>query len=188
MPFLTTTFAGVWVYEPTVFRDDRGYFFESYNEQVFLHQDVHVKFVQDNQSFSKYGVIRGLHFQVEPFAQTKLVRVLQGRILDVIVDIRKGSPHFGKSLSIELSAENKRQLLIPKGFAHGFSTLSETAEVMYKCDQFYNKISETGIVFNDPVLKIDWQIPNGREIVSEKDLQLPLLANCPANFEFAEQN
>jgi dTDP-4-dehydrorhamnose 3,5-epimerase len=186
MPFLTTAFSGVWIYEPPVFRDDRGYFFESYNEQVFLEKKINIKFVQDNQSLSKFGVIRGLHFQAEPFAQSKLVRVLQGRILDVIVDIRKGSPHFGKSLSIELSAENKRQLLIPKGFAHGFSTLSESADVMYKCDNFYNKNSEGGIVYNDPVLKIDWQVPKDREIVSGKDRQLPLLANCPANFEFAE--
>ncbi|MFI5153174.1 MAG: dTDP-4-dehydrorhamnose 3,5-epimerase [Chitinophagales bacterium] len=186
MPFLNTAFSGVWIYEPPVFQDDRGYFFESYNEEVFLRQKINLIFVQDNQSFSKYGVIRGLHFQSEPHAQSKLVRVLQGRILDVIVDIRKGSPNFGQSLSIELSAENKKQLLIPKGYAHGFSTLSETAEVLYKCDHFYNKSSESGIIFNDPELRVDWKIPKGQEIVSEKDFQLPCLADCTTNFVFAE--
>ncbi|HZH00201.1 MAG TPA: dTDP-4-dehydrorhamnose 3,5-epimerase, partial [Flavisolibacter sp.] len=141
-------------------------------------------FVQDNQSLSSYGVIRGLHYQAEPFAQAKLVRVLEGVILDVAVDIRKNSPTYGKSFSIELSAENKKQLFIPHGFAHGFSVLSENATVLYKCDQFYNKESEKGIRFDDPVLNIDWKMDAANAIVSEKDLILPLFKDCDTNFEY----
>ena len=141
MPFLPTPIAGLLIFEPRVFKDDRGYFFESYNEQVFLTEGVNIRFVQDNQARSTYGVIRGLHFQQPPFTQTKLVRTLTGRILDVAVDLRKNSPTYGKSFSIELSEENKLQLLVPKGFAHGYSVLSEVAEVLYKCDEFYNKQS-----------------------------------------------
>jgi dTDP-4-dehydrorhamnose 3,5-epimerase len=185
MPFLSTDFPGVFLFEPTVFKDDRGYFFESYNEQAFAKQGLSIHFVQDNQSYSNYGVIRALHYQLDPHAQTKLVRVLQGKILDVALDIRKGSPTYGKSLSVELSAENKRQLLIPKGFAHGFSVLSQTAEVSYKCDAFYSKADEGGILFNDPALGIDWQVPAGKEIVSPKDLEAPLFASCRNNFQFA---
>lgn len=184
MPFINTYFPDVYLFEPMVFEDDRGFFYESYNERVFQQNRIDIKFVQDNQSFSRYGVIRGLHYQLEPYAQTKLVRALQGTILDVIVDMRKGSPTYGKSLSVELSAGNKKQLFIPKGFAHGFSVLSETAEVLYKCDAFYHKESESGIVYNDDALKIDWQIPAGRAIVSPKDLQLPAFAQCKNNFEF----
>lgn len=184
MPFLTTNFQGLLVFEPAVFGDDRGYFFESYNEQVFQKEGLNMRFVQDNQSHSRYGVIRGLHYQLEPHAQTKLVRVLQGVVLDVAVDIRKGSPTYGKSLSIELSAGNKKQLLIPKGFAHGFSVLSETADVLYKCDSFYNKASEGGILYNDPVLGVDWKLPPDKVIVSPKDLELPVFAACKNNFEF----
>jgi dTDP-4-dehydrorhamnose 3,5-epimerase len=173
MPFTTTPLPGVIVFEPRVFPDDRGFFFESYNQRLFNDNNILNVFVQDNQSFSSYGVIRGLHYQREPHAQSKLVRVVQGKILDVVVDLRTGSPAFGKSFGIELSAENKKQLFIPRGFAHGFSVLSETAELAYKCDQFYNKQSESGIRYNDPHLKIDWKIPSGKALISEKDAQLP---------------
>src|SRR5262245_43666186 len=170
MPFVDTGFPGLFVFEPLVFEDSRGYFYESYNQKIFGGAGVENQFVQDNQSRSTYGVIRGLHYQVPPYAQAKLVRALVGTILDVAVDIRKGSPTFGKVFSIELSADNKKQLFIPAGFAHGFSVLSEVAEVMYKCDQFYHKASEQGIVYNDPTLKIDWQIPSNKAIVSDKDI------------------
>src|SRR6185436_19700472 len=149
MPFITTELPGLLVFEPKVFEDSRGYFFESYNENIFQQQGIQCRFVQDNQSSSSYGVIRGLHYQLNPHAQTKLVRVLEGSILDVVVDIRKGSPSFGQVFVVELSAENKKQLLIPKGFAHGFSVLSETAIVFYKCDAFYQRESEKGIRFDD---------------------------------------
>ena len=173
MPFTTTPLPGVIVFEPRVFPDDRGFFFESYNQRLFNENNILNVFVQDNQSFSAYGVIRGLHYQRDPHAQTKLVRVVHGKILDVVVDLRAGSPAFGKSFGIELSAENKKQLLIPRGFAHGFSVLSETAELAYKCDQFYNKQSESGIRYNDPQLEIDWKIPPAKALISEKDAQLP---------------
>ncbi|MGZ5192233.1 MAG: dTDP-4-dehydrorhamnose 3,5-epimerase, partial [Flavisolibacter sp.] len=143
-----------------------------------------INFIQDNQSKSSYGVIRGLHYQLNPFAQSKLVRVLEGNILDVAVDIRKGSHTFGKIFTIELSSQNKKQLLIPKGFAHGFSVLSPVAVVMYKCDGLYNKQSEAGIRFNDLHLNIDWQIPANKHIISEKDLSLPVFEECRNNFEF----
>jgi len=184
MPFHTTDFPGLLVFEPRVFEDSRGYFFESYNENIFKEEGIEIRWVQDNQSSSTYGVIRGLHYQLPPFAQTKLVRVLRGEILDVVVDIRKGSPTYGKSYSEVLSAKNKKQLLVPKGFAHGFSVLSEKTEVLYKCDGFYNKESEGGIVYNDPTLNIDWQVPAEKAIVSEKDLLLPTFANCNNSFVF----
>ncbi|MDP9229361.1 MAG: dTDP-4-dehydrorhamnose 3,5-epimerase [Bacteroidota bacterium] len=184
MPFLKTNIDGLLIFEPVVFEDTRGYFFESYNEKIFQQNNIHIKFVQDNQSSSLYGVIRGLHYQLHPHGQTKLVRVLEGRILDVAVDIRKGSPTYGKNLSIELSEENKKQLYIPSGFAHGFSVLSDKAVVLYKCDDFYDKASEAGIRFDDAALSIDWKIPAGKAIISEKDQQLPLLADCANNFEF----
>ncbi len=184
MPFLTTEIPDLLIFEPKVFADSRGYFFESYNEKIFEQQGVNIRFVQDNQSSSSYGVIRGLHYQLNPYAQTKLIRVLSGKILDVAVDMRKGSPTFGQHFDIELSAENKKQLLIPKGFAHGFSVLSETAEVLYKCDEFYNKNSEGGIRFDDPALNIDWQVAADKAIVSEKDQQLSNFADCKTNFVF----
>ena len=184
MPFKTCEISGLLIFEPAVYKDDRGYFLESYNEETFRRQGLDIHFVQDNQSRSCYGVIRGLHYQLEPHAQTKLVRVLQGRILDVAVDIRKGSPTFGKHLAVELSAENKLQFLIPHGFAHGFSVLSETAEVAYKCDSFYSKPSEGGIRFDAPELKIDWQVPEGRAIVSTKDLELPGFTGCRNSFQY----
>jgi dTDP-4-dehydrorhamnose 3,5-epimerase len=178
MPFIDTGIPGLFVFEPKVFEDSRGHFFESYNTQTFLQQGINIKFVQDNQSCSSYGVIRGLHFQNPPHAQAKLVRVLQGTILDVAVDIRNGSPTYGKSFAVELSAKNKKQLFIPAGFAHGFSVLSETAEVLYKCDNYYNKQSEGGIIYNDASLNIDWKIPEDKAIISDKDVM---------NAKFAEQ-
>ena len=184
MPFIKTNFPGLLIYEPELFEDSRGYFFESYNEKEFITGGIDIKFVQDNQARSSYGVIRGLHFQLPPFAQSKLIRVLSGSICDIAVDIRKGSPAFGKAFSIELSAGNKKQLLIPKGFAHGYSVISETAEVFYKCDSFYHKEAESGIIYNDNALNIDWKIPAGKAILSDKDLKYPCLANCKNIFVF----
>jgi dTDP-4-dehydrorhamnose 3,5-epimerase len=184
MPFNNTDIPGVLIFEPSVFKDSRGYFFESYNEKIFKEQGIAVCFVQDNQSSSNYGVIRGLHFQLPPHAQAKLVRVLYGKILDVAVDIRKDSPYYGRSVCLEISAENKKQLFIPPGFAHGFSVLSERAEVFYKCDSLYNKESDAGIYFNDPALNIDWKIPADKIIVSDKDKQLPTLAESKNSFVF----
>jgi dTDP-4-dehydrorhamnose 3,5-epimerase len=184
MPFQKTDIPDLLIFEPKVFDDSRGYFFEAYNEEVFRKEGIDLRFVQDNQSSSSYGVIRGLHYQLNPHAQFKLIRALQGKILDVAVDIRKGSPTFGKVFSVELSDENKKQLLVPAGFAHGFSVLSETAVVFYKCNALYNKESEFGILYNDSFLNIDWKIPPGKEIVSEKDLQQPLFEHCNNNFEF----
>ncbi len=184
MPFVKTEIQDLLVFEPKVFADSRGYFFEAYNLKTFHDEGVNYQFVQDNQSSSSYGVIRGLHYQLNPHAQVKLVRVLSGTILDVAVDIRKGSPTFGKHFSIELSSENKKQLLVPAGFAHGFSVLSEKAEVLYKCNSLYNKESEGGIAYNDPTLNIDWKIPADKAIVSDKDIVLPSFAECKNNFEF----
>lgn len=185
MPFHTIHIPGLVIFEPKVFGDSRGYFFESYNEKIFVEAGIDQRFVQDNQSSSSYGVIRGLHYQLPPHAQAKLVRVLSGTILDVVVDIRKGSPTFGKTFSIELSAENKKQLFVPEGFAHGFSVLSEHAEVLYKCNTLYNKESEAGIRYNDAALNIDWKIEKGREIISDKDQVLPGLADCKNSFVFS---
>ncbi len=184
MPFIKTAFSGLMVFEPKVFEDSRGYFFESYNEKVFSAEGIAIQFVQDNQAQSSYGVIRGLHYQLNPYAQTKLIRVLSGSILDVAVDIRKDSPTYGKAFVLELSATNKKQLLMPKGFAHGYSVISQTAEVFYKCDEFYHKESEGGIMYNDPALNIDWQIPEDKAIISDKDLNHPGLYNCVNNFSF----
>lgn len=184
MPFTKTEFPGLLIFEPKVFADSRGYFFESYNQETCTTDNVAIDFIQDNQAGSEYGVIRGLHYQLAPFAQTKFIRALSGNILDVAVDLRKGSPTFGKSFSLELSGENKLQLLIPKGFAHGYSVLSATAEVFYKCDAFYHKDSEAGIAYNDVALNIDWKIETGKEIISEKDRMQPSLENCKNNFEF----
>ena len=184
MPFFTTDIPDLLVFEPRVFEDSRGYFFESYNNQTFIAGGVAMTFVQDNQARSCYGVVRGLHYQLPPHAQTKLVRALQGTILDVAVDLRVGSPTYGKVFTIELSAENKKQLLVPKGFAHGYSVLSETAEVMYKCDAFYNKESEGGLFYADPELNIDWKVPADKAIVADKDLVNPTLADCVNTFVY----
>ncbi|WP_132055744.1 dTDP-4-dehydrorhamnose 3,5-epimerase [Pseudocnuella soli] len=184
MLFETCAIPGLVIVTPKLFQDSRGYFFESYNRKPFVDNGITADFVQDNQSRSTYGVIRGLHYQRNPFAQAKLVRVLQGTILDVAVDIREGSPTFGQHFSIELSDENCKQLYLPAGFAHGFSVLSETAVVSYKCDQYYNKESEGGIRFDDPALGIDWRVPTANAIVSDKDLLLPVLSEAHHNFTF----
>ena len=170
------------IIHPNVFEDERGYFFEAYNQAKFHQEEIKYQFIQDNQSFSKRGVIRGLHLQINPFAQAKLVRVLEGEILDVAVDLRKNSPTYGQHLSVLLSAENKKQLMVPHGFAHGFSVLSETASVMYKVDQLYDNSSERGIRFDDPTLNIDWQLEASEIIVSEKDLVLPYFKDIDWEF------
>ncbi len=184
MPFIKTDFPGLMIFEPVVFKDSRGYFYESYNKKVFEEEEIKINFLQDNQASSSFGVIRGLHYQLNPFSQIKLIRVLSGAIIDVAVDIRKGSPTYGKAYTIELSEANKKQLLIPKGFAHGYSVISDSAEVLYKCDEFYNKGSEAGIAFNDPALAIEWQVPDDKKIISEKDMLHPLLVNCKNNFTY----
>lgn len=184
MPFLETGISGLYVFEPVVFHDSRGFFFESFNQQLLEQQGINVSFLQDNHSKSAYGVVRGLHFQKPPHAQVKFVRVIEGAILDIAVDIRQGSPTFGKVFSIELSAENKKQLFIPAGFAHGFSVLTPTAEVLYKCDKYYNKASESGIAYNDPELNINWKIPAEDMIVSEKDKNQPSFGEMENAFRF----
>lgn len=168
-----TTIEDLVIIHPMVFEDSRGYFFEAYNQEKFHKNGINYQFIQDNQSFSRRGVIRGLHLQINPFAQAKLVRVLEGEILDVVVDLRKNSATYGQHLSVILSADNKKQLMVPHGFAHGFSVLSETASVMYKVDQLYHKESERGIRFDDPTLAIDWNLNPDEIIVSDKDLVLP---------------
>ena len=175
MQIIKTVFPELLIIEPKIFEDKRGYFFESYNQNLFKKNNINYNFVQDNQSQSSYGVVRGLHYQIEPYAQTKLIRVIAGKILDVVVDLRQNSPTFKKYFSVELSAENKKQFLIPKGFAHGFSVLSDTATVFYKCDQFYYPKSEKGLLFNDIELNIDWKINPENQIVSEKDKNNPTL-------------
>lgn len=172
------------IIEPTVFADERGFFFESYNQQKYIDAGLNYNFVQDNHSKSSYGVLRGLHFQKTPYAQTKLVRVTQGAVIDVAVDLRKNSPTFLQHLSIELSTENKKQLLIPRGFAHGFVVISETCEFLYKCDNLYHKESDGGILFSDDSLNIDWILPKEKLIISEKDANLPLVKNADFNFDF----
>jgi dTDP-4-dehydrorhamnose 3,5-epimerase len=179
MNFIPTNALGCYSIEPKIIYDDRGYFMESFNERSFqegVKQKVH--FVQDNQSFSSKGVLRGLHFQTGEHAQAKLVSVIQGEVLDIAVDIRPGSATYGEIVSIVLSAEKKNQLFIPRGFAHGFVVLSDTATFFYKCDNFYNKESEAGIFYNDPELNIDWQFPEQELLVSEKDKVLPIMKNA----------
>jgi dTDP-4-dehydrorhamnose 3,5-epimerase len=178
MNFVATNLEGCFVLEPKIIKDDRGYFMESYNESTFQKVlGIKIHFVQDNQSFSSKGVLRGLHYQVGEHSQSKLVRVLTGEILDVAVDIRSDSKTYGNYFSVVLSAENQKQLFIPAGFAHGFVVLSETATLFYKCDNFYHKESEGGIIFNDPELNIDWGEESKDWIISEKDKNLPLLKN-----------
>ena len=171
-----TILEGCFVIQPKVIQDKRGYFLESFNQAVFkegLKRDIN--FVQDNESYSSKGVLRGLHYQKGDYAQAKLVRVIKGKILDVVVDLRADSPTFSKHMSIELSEDNKTQLFIPRGFAHGFLVLSDTAIFSYKCDNFYNKVSEGGVIYNDKDLNIDWKLDEKEFIVSEKDLELPTL-------------
>lgn len=174
MNIIKTPIEGLIIIEPRIFSDERGYFFESFSQQKFnelVHKTI---FVQDNESKSSYGVIRGLHFQKPPFAQAKLVRVIKGCVLDVAVDIRKGSPTYGQHFSVELSEENKKQFFIPKGFAHGFSVLSEEVIFQYKCDNYYSPENEGSILWNDPNLNINWKIPENKVILSEKDKKHPL--------------
>lgn len=182
MEIIKTNIEGLVVIQPRVFADARGFFFESYNEKMYKDNGIDVNFCQDNQSKSGYGVIRGLHYQLNPHSQTKLVSVIQGAVWDVAVDLRKNSPTFGQWYGVELSEVNHTQFLIPKGFAHGFSVLSETAVFSYKCDDFYNPTLERGIMFNDPALAIDWKIPAGKEIISDKDMKHPLFADADKNF------
>lgn len=180
-----TQLAGCYIIHDTVHGDHRGYFFESFNRKTFLAETgMDIDFVQDNQSKSQRGVLRGLHFQEGVDAQAKLVRVLQGRVLDVVVDLRKGSTTFGESLSIELTEDNHKQFFVPRGFAHGFVVLSATAVFFYKCDNYYNKASERGIIYNDPDLGIDWQLPAAELILSEKDRVLPSFQEISGSLNF----
>ncbi|PWK20569.1 dTDP-4-dehydrorhamnose 3,5-epimerase [Xanthomarina spongicola] len=174
MTVIETKLKGCFIIEPTIFKDKRGYFFESFNEQKFNEAlNLNSRFIQDNESFSTKGVLRGLHYQTGNSAQAKLVRVVKGKVLDIAVDIRKESPTFGQYISIELTEENKKQIFVPRGFAHGFVVLSDTAILSYKCDNFYNKESEEGIIYNDTTLNIDWKLPPESLIISEKDIDLP---------------
>jgi dTDP-4-dehydrorhamnose 3,5-epimerase len=175
---------GVLIIEPKVFEDSRGYFFESFNRKNLMDSGIEAQFVQDNQSLSQFGVLRGLHYQLAPYAQSKLVRVLLGSVWDVVVDIRKNSPTFGQYYGIELSAENKLQLFIPQGFAHGFAVTSPSAVFFYKCDSFYNPEAERGIRFDDPELAIPWPIAANEAIISAKDKILPLMKEANMNFIF----
>ena len=189
MNVLRTEIEGVYIIEPRVFKDARGYFFESFSRRDFDAQVApllwhNVQFVQDNESMSSYGVVRGLHFQNPPFTQSKLVRCVQGRVLDVAVDIRKGSPTFMKHVAVEISEENHLQFFIPKGFAHGFAVLSETAIFQYKCDEFYHPEADAGIQLMDPALGIDWQIPVDRMILSDKDRLRASLAETGTPFTY----
>ena len=177
MSFTETPLSGLLVFEPNVHRDERGYFFESYNAHTFKAAGIETTFVQDNQARSTYGVLRGLHYQCGEHAQAKLVRVLEGEVLDVAVDLRIGSPTYGQWYSVLLSAENQKQLFVPRGFAHGYVVLSRTAEFFYKCDNFYHKASEGGIRFDDPALGIDWGLPAHDVLLSEKDSLLPSFGN-----------
>lgn len=183
MKVIETKINDLLILEPKVFGDERGYFFESYTKQVFDNLvGTEYDFVQDNESKSSYGVLRGLHYQLAPYSQAKLVRVLQGRVYDVAVDLRKDSPTYGEWVGVELSSENKKQLLIPKGFAHGFCVLSETTTFMYKCDEYYRPDMERGIIYNDPALGIDWKVKDVDISVSDKDRVLPELADAEMNF------
>ena len=183
MNVIKTSIDGVIIIEPRIFKDTRGYFFESFNQEEFEEKVCCTKFVQDNESKSSYGVIRGLHFQKPPFAQSKLVRVVKGAVLDVAVDIRKGSPTFGQHVSVELTDENHRQFFIPRGFAHGFSVLSEEVVFQYKCDNFYAPQSEGAIAWDDPDLEIDWRMPADKVLLSEKDRVHPRLKNAEWLFD-----
>lgn len=185
MPFVETGFPGLSIFEPQVFGDHRGYFLETYNENTFKAAGIMVHFVQDNESKSNFGVVRGLHYQTGVWSQAKLVRVMAGSVLDVVLDLRKGSPTFGKTFEAVLSGENKKQVFIPRGFAHGFSVLEDNTIFCYKCDNFYNKESEGGIRFSDPALGIDWRIPEDKMLVSDKDLHNPVFADLQQSFIFS---
>ena len=186
MEVIETPIPGVLVLEPRIFGDSRGYFFESFSRREFVQKVMETEFVQDNESRSSFGVIRGLHFQKPPFAQSKLVRVVEGAVLDVAVDIRRGSPTFGRHAAVELSGENHRQVFIPRGFAHGFSVLSESVVFQYKCDNFYAPDSEGALAWNDPDLGIDWRIPPEKAILSDKDRRHPRLKDADWLFDYNE--
>ena len=187
MEVIKTAIEGVYIIEPKVFGDARGYFFESFSEREFKEKVGDVHFVQDNESMSKYGVMRGLHFQRPPYAQSKLVRCIKGAVLDVAVDIRKGSPTFGKYVAVELTEDNHRQFFVPRGFAHGFAVLSEEAVFQYKCDNFYNKESEGSVAWNDQELAIDWRIPVEKVLLSEKDKLSKSIAEADFLFDYNEK-
>jgi dTDP-4-dehydrorhamnose 3,5-epimerase len=184
MDVIKTGIDGLVIIEPRIFRDSRGYFFESFSEREFTEKVAPVDFVQDNESRSSYGVLRGLHFQKPPFAQAKLVRVIKGRVLDVAVDLRTGSPTYGKYEAVELSGDNHRQLFIPRGFAHGFCVLSDEAVFHYKCDNYYAPMSEGAVMWNDPDLAIDWMIPAEDVILSDKDRKHPYLRDLGEVFAY----
>lgn len=185
MEIIRTDIPDVVIVEPKVFGDHRGYFFESFSGRDFTEKVREVKFVQDNESKSCYGVLRGLHFQKPPHAQSKLVRVVRGRVLDVAVDVRKGSPTFGKHVAVELSEDNHRQLFIPRGFAHGFVVLSDEAVFQYKCDNYYAPQSEGAVAWDDPDLGIDWMLPADKVILSAKDTVNPRLKDAPELFDYS---
>lgn len=181
MEIIETPIKDLLILKPRVFEDARGFFCETYSEKIFKEAGINLDFCQDNLSRSSYGVVRGLHYQLAPYSQTKLVSVIQGKVWDVAVDIRRDSPTFGQWYGVELSLENHLQFLIPQGFAHGFSVLTDTAVFSYKCDNYYNPASERGIIYNDPQLNVDWKISLDNAIISEKDLKLP-------GFDMAEMN
>lgn len=183
MNVIPTAIPGVMILEPRVFGDSRGYFFESFSAETFCKEVCNTTFVQDNESKSCYGVVRGLHYQKAPHCQSKLVRVVKGAVLDVAVDIRKGSPTYGQHVAVELTEENHRQLFIPRGFAHGFAVLSEEAVFQYKCDNYYAPQSEGGIAWDDPALGIDWKLPKDAIILSDKDAARHTLADAPVDFD-----
>ena len=187
MNVLKTEIEGVVIIEPRIFRDDRGYFFESFSQREFQEKVCNTVFVQDNESKSTYGVLRGLHFQKPPHAQSKLVRVIEGAVLDVAVDIRRGSPTFGQHVAVELSGDNHRQLFIPRGFAHGFSVLTDEVVFQYKCDDFYAPQSEGALAWNDPDLAIDWRIPADKVLLSEKDRHHCRLHEAEWLFDYREK-
>ena len=187
MEVIKTDIEGVVIIEPRIFKDERGYFYESFSQREFEEKVCRTTFVQDNQSKSSYGVLRGLHFQKPPYAQSKLVRCIKGTVLDVAVDIRKGSPTFGKYVAVELSEDNHRQFFIPRGFAHGFAVLSDEAVFQYKCDNFYNKESEGAVAWDDPELCIDWKVPADKVLLSEKDRQNKCIADADFLFDFNEK-
>ncbi len=186
MKITKTAIPEILIIEPQLFGDNRGYFIESYNQSKFPSEYEHITFIQDNESKSKEGVLRGLHYQLAPFCQSKLVRVIQGSVIDVAVDVRKGSPTFGKHVSVKLTGENKKQLLVPRGFAHGFVVTSPDTIFSYKCDNYYSLEHDRGILFNDPALNIDWQLDDSQLTLSEKDKRQPLLKNVKDLFDYNE--
>ena len=186
MKVIKTAIEGVVIIEPRIFKDARGYFFESFSQKEFNEKVMPINFVQDNESMSSYGVMRGLHYQKMPYTQSKLVRCVKGAVLDVAVDIRKGSPTFGQHVAVELTEENHRQFFVPRGFAHGFAVLSETAIFQYKCDNFYAPQADAGIQLMDEELRIDWRIPTAEALLSEKDLKHPCLRDAVLDFDIKD--